>query len=691
MAPEQAKGKSVDKRADIWAFGVVLYELLTGERLFKGEDVADTLAQVLTKEPQLNRVPAEARKLLRRCFEKDPKRRLRDIGEGRFLLDDARPAAPAPSRVNPPLAAVVVVLLSALGILVYIRVREKPAEVPVERFSITAPNKTIFNSGSIQGGPVDVSPDGRRLVFSAATADGKTQLWVRALASLNSLPLAGTEGASFPFWSADSQSIGFFADGKLKRIDAAGGLPLALCDAPNGVGGTWNREGVIVFAPSVGGPLNRVSTAGGASSPITVLDSARREITHRWPWFLPDGKHFLYWAGTTATEGTVRVASIDALGRDSHVIIPSQYNALYSQGYLLFVRNTTLMAQPFDTKRLATTADAVPVAEHLQILGVLRRGIFAVSTNGILVYGNSGTSSARLAWFDRSGKQIGTLGQPDFYSTAVRLSPDRKNVSISSIDPSTRNSDIWLFDIARDMKTRFTFDPAQEREAIWSSDGKSIVFNSNRKGHFDLYRKPSNGAGTDELLYTDDKEKYPTSFSPDAKWLLFMVYLDPASKNQLWLLPMEGAPAGGRNPVPFVQSEFNVSWGEFSPDGQWIAYASDESQRNEVYVAPFPGPTGSKRQISTAGGDQPVWRNDGKEIFYIGADRRLIAAEVISKGDVLELGTVRPFFSLIGAYYPGHTYDVSADGQRFLMRTGVQPANPEPLTVVQNWTAELKK
>jgi len=512
---------------------------------------------------------------------------------------------------------------------------------------------------------------------------------VRALAPLNSVPLAGTEGSSFPFWSADSQSIGFFADGKLKRIDAAGGLPLTLCDAPNGVGGTWNREGVIVFAPNSGSPLHRVSASGGTSRPITIIDSARHEITHRWPWFLPDGKHFLYWAGTAPTEGDIRVASIDSPGSDSRIIIPSQYSARYSQGYLLFVRGNTLMAQLFDTKRLATTADAVPVAEQLQVVGIARSGIFGVSTNGILVYSRIGATSARLVWFDRSGKQIGTLGQPDIL-TAVRFSPDRKSVAIEISDPATRNTDIWLYDVARDMKTRFTFDPAQEREAIWSPDGRSIVFNSNRKGHFDLYRKPSNGVGTEELLYADDKEKYPTSFSPDGKWLLYMVYLDPTSKNQLWTLPMEGTLASERKPVPFAPSEFNLSWGQFSPDGRWIAYASDESHRNEIYVAPFPGP-GAKKQISTAGGDQPVWRNDGKEIFYIGADRRLMAAEVISKGDVLGLGAVRPLFSLIGSYYPGHTYDVSADGQRFLMRTSVQVGNSEPLTVVQNWTAELKK
>jgi Tol biopolymer transport system component len=690
MAPEQAKGKNIDKRADIWAFGVVLYELLTGERLFKGDDVAETLAQVLTKQPDWQGVPAKARRLLQECLQKDPTQRLRDMGDAKRLLGDdaAQIALQAKQRWLLPSFAVMV---TAFGALAFIHLREKPPDVLVERFTIPAPREAAFNLAGDFGGPVEVSPDGRRLVFSA-TADGKTQLWVRALASLTSVPLAGTEGASFPFWSPDSANIGFFADGKLKRIEARGGPPLTLCDAAAGFGGTWNREGAIVFAPNGRGPLYRVSASGGTSSPVTILDFAKHETTHRWPSFLPDGRHFLYRAGSNVNviDATIRVGSVDSPGRDSRVIIPSQLNAIYSQGYLLFLRGNTLMAQPFDANRLSTTADAVTVAEQIQTMSNLGRAVFTVSANGFLVYRTGSLEpTVQLAWFDRiSGKQTGTLGQPE-NSNGIRLSPDRKGASVATLDVATGNRDIWLYDVARGLKTtRFTSDPGEHRHPIWSPDGRWIVFTSNRKGHFDLYRKPSNGAGPEELLYADEKEKYPSSFSPDGKWLLYMVYLDPSSKDQLWILPVEETPPSERKPVPFAPTRFNSSWGEFSPDGRWIAYVSDESTRNEIYVAPFPGP-GRKGRISPAGGNQPLWRTDGKEIFYISSDRRLMVAEVSSKGDALEIGAVRPLFGPIPEVF-GRSYDVSADGQRFLV-TVAQQSNSEPLTVVHDWTAGLKK
>jgi Tol biopolymer transport system component len=573
--------------------------------------------------------------------------------------------------------------------LSWIHFREKPPDALVERFSIPAPRETAFYFSTFHGGPVEVSPDGRRLVFSALTADGEIQLWIRALASLTSVPLAGTEGASFPFWSADSKNIGFFADGKLKRIDAVGGPPLTLCDAPTGVGGTWNREGVIVFAPNGGGPLHRVSASGGKSSPVTALDSASHETSHRWPWFLPDGRHFLYRAGSNGSDSTIRLASIDSPGHNSRVIIPSRFNAIYSEGYLLFLRESTLMAQPFDANRLSTTADAVPVAEQIQTMSGPGRAAFTVSANGFLVYrAGSGGQIVQLAWFDRSGKQTATLGESEI-SGGIHLSPDRKRASIGTYDVATAKYGIWLYDVARGLKTRFTSDPAEERETTWSPDGRSIVFNSNRKGHYDLYRKPSNGAGVEELLYADDKDKYPTSLSPDGKSLLYMVYNDPSSKNQLWILPLDGMQTGERKPVPLANTTVNSTWGEFSADGRWIAYASDESNRNEIYVAPYPGPGGQQR-ISTAGGVQPLWRSDGKEIFYIAPDNRIMAAEVGYKGDVLEVVAVRPLFGPI-VVLQGHAYDVSADGQRFLARTAADLTNTGTLTLVQNWTATLKK
>lgn len=698
MSPEQAKGKAVDRRADIWAFGVVLYEMLAGRQLYTGETAAETLASVMKDPVSMDCLPAGTpatiRNLLHRCLERDVRRRLQHIGEARIALENpsAEPAVPREAAVQRrPLAwmALSAILLIALVGLAFVHFREKAPEAMLESFSIPAPEKTSFVFNGAAAGPVTISPDGRRLVFSARSENGKTQLWVRLLSSLASAPLAGTEGGTLPFWSADGEHIGFFADGRLKKIDASGGPPLTLCDAPNGRGGTWNREGVIVFAPNSSGPLHRVSAAGGISSPVTALDSKKGETLHRWPSFLPDGRHFVYFAGIAgSTVGVIRAASIDSAGRDSTVIMPSPLSALYAQGHLLFLRDTTLMAQPFDVKRLATKADPVPVAEQVQVMPSLATAAVTASENGFLAYLRGVASdSTELAWFDRGGKQIGTLGTADNV-TGIRFSPDRRSVAANILDPQTRNRDLWIYNVARELKTRFTFDTAEERELAWSPDGSTIVFNSNRKGHFDLYQKPSDGSASEELLYADDKDKYPTSFSPDGKLLLYMVYQDRTTKSHIWILPVQGT-AGERKPRLFAQTAFNETWAQFSPDGRWIAYASDESQRNEIYVAPFPGP-GGKRQISAAGGDQPMWRSDGKEIFFVAPDRKLMAAAVNTKGDVLEVGAVQPLFGPI-LYNAGHVYDVSADGQRFLVRTEAQQSNTEPLTLVQNWTALLRK
>jgi eukaryotic-like serine/threonine-protein kinase len=696
MSPEQAAGQPFDKRSDIWSFGVVLYEMLAARRLFDGETVSHTLAAVLTGPIDLahlpSSTPASVRELIGRCLDRGVKTRLRDIGEARVAVerylaagDAARPSKTRSSAIPWAAAALLGVIAAALGVVLW---REKPPEAPVERFSIPAPENTAFDFTAMHGGSVEASPDGRRIVFSAA-AEGKMQLWVRSLASLSPVALAGTEGAILPFWSADSENIGFFADGKLKRISPAGGLPITICDAPDGMGGTWNREGVIVFGAQSVGPLYRVAASGGTPSPVTTLDIQQKETTHRWPWFLPDGRHFLY---ETAGNGrlTIRAASIDAPAGNSPLVIPAilhPANVAYSQGYLLFDQAHTLMAQSFDAQRLTTTGEVVSLADHVQQLVTNGRAAFGVSTNGLLAYKSGPIGDiAQLTWYDRAGKQIGTLGQAANL-TGVRISPDQKSVVINIVDSSTRNKDLWIYDINRGLKARFTFDPAEEREASWSRDGRWIAFNSYRKGHLDLYRKASTGAGPEELLYADSRNKYPTSFSPDGKLLLYMVYVDASNKNQLWILPLEPDATGERKPTPFAPSGFNSSWGQFSPDGHWIAYVSDESQRNEVYVDPFPG-RGGKKQISTAGGDQPVWRTDGKEIFYVAPNGQMMAAEVVSKNGSLEVGTVRSLFGSVPALM-GHGYDVSADGQRFLVRT--VPQADEPLTVVRNWTALLRK
>jgi eukaryotic-like serine/threonine-protein kinase len=698
MSPEQARGKSVDKRADIWAFGVVFYELLTGKRLFQGEDVSHTMAAVIMQEPNLDEVPVQVRKLLRRCLEKDPKKRLRDISGVELLLESGTEVPLQAERLPhgqsrlPWIAAGV--LAAGLAAVAFLHFREQAPEVPGLKFSIAPPEGTAFTLRGNFRAPAVISPDGKRLVFGAASADGKSQLWVRALDTLAAQPLANTDGATFPFWSADSRSIGFFADGKLKKIDASGGAAFTLCAAPSGRGGAWSQDGVIVFAPDNNTPLHQVSETGGASSPVTSLDQTN---SHRWPWFLPDGRHFLFLEQKTAQGAgdlaAIRVASLDsngsAGGKDSKIVLTNDFNAVYSEGYLLFLHEGTLMAQAFDLKRLATTAAAMPIAEKVEDVA-LRRGVYSVSNNGLLAYRTgSSTGSAQLAWIGRDGKPIGKLGDPAELN-GVHLSWDRRSASVAIRDRVRGDQDIWLYDVLRPgIKTRFSFDPADDRESAWSPDGRTVVFNSNRKKHFDLYRKASNSVGAEELLYADEIDKYPTSFSPDGKFLLYYTNGDPKNKSDLLVLPLAGDKPG--KPFPFLQTPFNEGEGKFSPgDGRWIAYSSDESQRDEIYVAPFPGP-GGKKQISTAGGRNPIWRSDGKEIFYIAPDNLLMAAEVNAKGSVLDVGAPRPLFGPI-SIANGNRFDVSADGKSFLVRTvPAQTSSGEPLTLVQNWTTRLKK
>jgi eukaryotic-like serine/threonine-protein kinase len=664
MAPEQAAGQAVDKRADIWSFGVVFYEMLTGQRLFTGDSVAHILADVLRGPIDFDKVPAATpraiRDLVKRCLDRDVKTRLRDIGEARIAIQnlgkEPEVVVPAPSEPRHRswlpwcIAAFLLLALMPVNILHF---REQPPQEPSLRFQIPLPEKVAADTNQT------ISPDGRYLVFSGQrTASGT--LWVRPLNSLTAEPLAGTEGAYFPFWSPDSKSIGFFANGKLKRIEVNGGPALALADAPLGIGGTWvqdgNSGGVILFANYIG-PILRVSGGGGTASPVTKLRTG--ETSHHFPWFLPDGRHFLYLAEATDNRNTIHVGDLST--PDDRVIGDADSQAVYSQGFLLLSRQDTLMAQPFDARRGIATGDAVPLEQRIPSQDGPHYADFSASASGLLAF-RTGSSGARvqLTWVDRSGKQLGPLGEPANIG-GFHFSPDRKRVAAES----RQDGDIWIYDAARGLRTRFTFDPAPDRNPVWSPDGRSVIFTSRRKQHFDLYRKYSDGAGADELLYSDDMEKYATSWSPDGKFLLYSG--SGAGGGNVWVLPLTPErPGGPLKPFPFAPSSSSVRIAQFSPDGQWIAYQSDESKRYEIYVARFPG-AGSKRQISVTGGISPRWRRDGKEIFYMKPDSTIMAAAVTSKADALEVGEVRPLFGPVAVYLSAYRYDVSADGQRFLV------------------------
>ena len=720
MAPEQARGKPVDKRADIWAFGVVLHEMLTAKRLFQGEDVSHTLAAVIMKEPDLSEVPAQVVPLLKRCLEKDPKNRLRDIGDAMGLVEAASEGtAPSRSRLGTDggvetaerrrslvwMAAAGVFAIVA-GLLGFVHFREKAPEAPVVTAFIPPPDKTTFN---IRGGLGQVSfpalsPDGRRLVFGAGSAEGKSQLWVRSLGALTAQPLAGTDNATHPFWSPDSKLVGFFAGGKLKKIDADGGTAITLCDAADGRGGTWSQSGTIVFSSD---RLYAVSAAGGKPSAMTAAipgvdfaASAVNLFTPRWPSFLPDGRHYLYLTGSTDGQkgAVIRVGAIDSIA-EGKTVADARSNAVYVQGYLLYLREDSLVAQPFDLKSLATIGEATSVVENVQSTGAGRRGVFSVSENGLLIYaqGSAGVNNGvQWIWFDRFGKRSGILSDSTGFLDP-EFSPDGKSLATVVTDYTTPNADIWLYDVARGLRTRFTFDPAAEDNPVWSPDGRSIFFRSTRKGAGDLYRKLADGSGGEELVYADPLNKDPSSVSPDGKVLLYSANRAQKSTVQdLWVLPLEGE----RKPFPFLQTAFSERKARFSPDGHWIAYESNESGRNEIYVAPFngsvgtpggtPGNTpGGKRQISSAGGTWPRWRRDGKELFYMEAGGRLMAAQVSVKGAAMEVGAVMPLFNV--PVRASLAYDVAADGQRFLVVVPPEQNAAEPLTLVQNWMGLLKK
>jgi Tol biopolymer transport system component len=537
-----------------------------------------------------------------------------------------------------------------------------------------------------------LSPDGRRLAF--VTGTNFRQLWVRPLDQVSAQPLAGTDGANAPFWSPDSRSVGFFAGGKLKRVDLTGGAPQELADAGGG-GGTWSSEGVIVFAPAPARPLMRVPAAGGTPVAVTHPPTGQGDVV---PQFLPDGRHILFARFVNGQQQvTVMVASLDG-GEPTSVIASTSAAAYAPPGYLLRVSQGVLVAQHFDAGRASLSGDPVPVAQAVAEYLSPPLGAFSVSPAGVLAHrGGAGGGKRQLLWVDRTGKVLGTAGPPDEGApTSPALAPDGRHVA--NARSVQGNYDIWLTDVARSLPTRFTFDPAAEYSPIWSPDGTRVVFRSlDRKGFgpSDLFVKPADMASDEQPFLVTPQPKVPLDWSRDGRFLLFANF-DPKTRSDLWVLPI----TGDRKPVPIVQTPFDETQGQFSPDGHWLAYTSNESGHDDVWVRPFPE-AGGKWQVSTGGGSQPRWRPDGKEVFYIAPDAKLMAVPiaVASQARAVTVGAPVALFTTHLATGAGITptgyasralYAVAADG-RFLMNATLEEDHPMPIIIVQNWAEALKK
>jgi len=687
MAPEQLEGREPDARTDIWAFGAVLYEMVTGRRAFSGKTQVSLMAAIVEHDPpammpQQPITPPLLERTVRRCLAKDRERRWQSALDIKLELEAIRDAPPAEAPAAAPrrpwswiAAAAVLAVVAAAGWITLLQ-KEAPPQ-PVIQFGVAAQEKTSLD------GTIAVSPAGRHLAFPALRGNGQLTLWVRTLETGQMREIAGTDNASLPFWSHDSRSIGFFASGKLKTVSLAGGAPQTICDVSDPRGGAWNRDGVILLASSAASPLLQVSATGGRPEAVTVLDRAAGESSHRWPQFLPDQRSFLYfvYSGQRSRRG-VYASSLDS--KQTRLVLNTDRMGLHAgtadagNGRLLFLREGTLMSQPFDAGNLRLSGQAQPVAEPIWRHGALW-GLagFSASQTGILAYRGGGVQEFQLEWFDRKGTSLGTIGPPGSYDE-VWLSPDEKRVALVREPASV--SAIWMLEADRGTLSRLTFDASPHLSPVWSPDGRRVAFSADHEGTFDLYVKNADGSGKEELLLKSPTTDNLLDWSRDGRFLLY----ETLTPMDIWALPL----SGDRKPVAVAKSEFDETQGRFSPDGKWVAFSSNESGRYEIYVQPFP-PTGAKWQVSSHGGAQPQWRRDGKELYFLGLDRKLTAVGIKSL-DPFQAGVPETMFQTQVATLGGavNAYAASANGQRFLV---IKPlTGSTPITVVLNWAVRLR-
>jgi eukaryotic-like serine/threonine-protein kinase len=557
---------------------------------------------------------------------------------------------------------------------------------------ILAPPNTVFQFGPAYAVAPTLSPDGRRLVFLATGPQGQPMLWVRSLDSNEARPLEGTENAATPFWSPDGEYVAFFAEGKLKKVAVSGGQPVDICGAPNGRGGAWSADGTILFTPTSESPLFRVPASGGTPTPVTAADEVPQEEGQRWPQFLPDDRHFLFYAASESPElsGATYVGSLD--GGKPKLLLSGATDAIYAPpGYLVFQRDGGLMAQRFNAARLELTGDPVQIADRVRVLPTAWYVMVTASQNGILAYvSGAGSNGWQLAWFDASGKEMGTTGGTQFFRSP-HLSPDGKEFAVAIGDLPAYKLNIWIYNLAHGTQRRLTFNQSQIFAPLWSPDGTKLAFFSSRNGKYYLDEKPTDGSSPAQPLIEDTSlEDAPASWSPDGRYIAFTRSdMRGGSAVQIWMLPL----FGNRKPFPFLNGNSNEDHASFSPNGKWVAYVSDESGRNEVYIVPFPK-RGGRWQVSTEGGEAPHWRRDGKELFYVSPTDKLMAVEILESGKSLRISSTRTLFQIDppASHWADWRFDVTADGKKFIVVTR-QPEQPsaEPVTLVVNWQALLKQ
>jgi len=692
MSPEQLQGKPTDMRSDLFAFGCVLYEMLTGKRAFEGESAASVIAAILEREPAPLTVTPPLERIVRRSLAKDPDQRFqtaRDLKAAMaWAMEQPPPSTAAKPRGRWWIAAAILaigILGGAFAVLYY---RQPLADDRVVRLQINPPEGSRFSFGNLIGG-IALSPDGRTAAF-VASGNGKTGLWVRPLDGTTSRMIAGTEGAAYPFWSPDGKSLAFLAGGNLQRVDLAGGAPIAICALFEFRGGAWGSDGQILYGTTSSG-LFRVPASGGTPSPLTALNASRREGSHRWPQILPGGR-FLYWARGDTPENTGIYAVSFAKPGEPVRLARTDTNGLYApgsdgKGYLLWLRGGTLVAQEFNPSTLKLVGEPHPLADPVARVGIVGQMNVAVSTGGMLLYSASNVSS-QFTWLDRTGKPLATVGEPGEYTSVFRLSPDGRSVATVRDDPGGR--DIWLLEAERGVVGRFTTNWELSIYPVWSPDSRTIVFTSGASRN--LFRKDTSGAGSEEPLAPAANTRLATDWSRDGRYLLYHE-IGPDTPRHLWVLGMtpDGRAAPDAKPRPYLRTRFNESYGRFSPDSppRWVAYQSDVTGRYEVYIQAFPEPRG-KFQISTGGGQYPQWGAGGRELFYLSPDYKLMVVSLKLGTDSVEAANPRQLFPLPSLDIGFSPYDTAPDGQRFLVRA--TPAQVgQPLTVIVNWPALLKK